>query len=746
MPLFSRARQSTKQLTSTLTVPKSRRPRFELTLRILDLNNIPLTAGAAWVKWHLPAINAAAEHRGRTDKAAISPTAHTASWAYVKCLPLRMTVDKAGMLNSCEVQFEVIQEFTYEDSAGPGRPAGDRNKADRSSRSGTGTGTDASSNSSGSGSNRERRDDRATDRDRASSGDSLATVGTASTTNAAGSPAVQAPYQDQRQHNDQDTPSPRDEAAAVTLGSQQHGHDQGQGQGQVSKSADTPSPTVHLNTPQTDDAAPGTLSGRRRSSAFSDLTRARSRERRPSSSNASVAGASSRDTLSTGGTAGGAGTDAGNAPHIGAIASDIAAGLHHNNSGKADRVLLGRVKLNLAEYVNEGREDEGVVRRYLMQDSKINSTLRVGISMRLVEGENNFNTPALKSSSVFGGITGVIAEQNEPEEAGRVLSPQITTVSGITPVISGPGLGLNTSSGTTRVGAAAAAVTARTRASSSLSRETGDLQDMYRRTLAAAYVCRGDELPPDEIVENIFSGGDGFRNGWDAFITKRAQTGDETVTTRPGAAPGSEGAAAAVGGNAAIAGHGGSPAVGRGAGAGAGGRPVTAGSLNDDDDDVEDEYYGSVMSPRRFFGGLGIASTMAGHGPGPGPLASHSRHGSDTMHMGGDGTPGSRSGSGSFDSDRPRRYPSTSTSRHRPRRSQDMAIGRRKDRSAGTVIGTGGGNGGGSSASTSSRHAGNTTMATLARLRRTNPGEISEFEVRDDLRSWSIGPGAALAR
>ncbi|KAI5282186.1 hypothetical protein KEM54_002905, partial [Ascosphaera aggregata] len=100
-PLLSRAKHSTRQLTSHLTVPKSRRPRFELTLRILDLNNIPLTAGTAHVKWHLPLSNAA-EHRGRTDKAAISPSSHLASWAYVKVLPVRMTVDKQGMLNSCE--------------------------------------------------------------------------------------------------------------------------------------------------------------------------------------------------------------------------------------------------------------------------------------------------------------------------------------------------------------------------------------------------------------------------------------------------------------------------------------------------------------------------------------------------------------------------------------------------------------------------------------------------------------------
>ena len=43
-----------------------------------------------------------------------------------------------------------------------------------------------------------------------------------------------------------------------------------------------------------------------------------------------------------------------------------------------ERILLGNVKLNLAEYV-AGSEDEedGIMRRYLMQESKINSTLKV---------------------------------------------------------------------------------------------------------------------------------------------------------------------------------------------------------------------------------------------------------------------------------------------------------------------------------------------------------------------------------
>lgn len=51
----------------------------------------------------------------------------------------------------------------------------------------------------------------------------------------------------------------------------------------------------------------------------------------------------------------------------------------YSTSGRGERIVLGYVKLNLAEYVDatatEG--EDGVCRRYLMQDSKINSTLKV---------------------------------------------------------------------------------------------------------------------------------------------------------------------------------------------------------------------------------------------------------------------------------------------------------------------------------------------------------------------------------
>ncbi|KAF9895374.1 hypothetical protein FE257_000279 [Aspergillus nanangensis] len=127
--------------------------------------------------------------------------------------------------------------------------------------------------------------------------------------------------------------------------------------------------------------------------------------------------------------------------------------------------LLGRIKLNLPEYVDKSDDDEGIVRRYLMQDSKINSTLRIGITMRQVEGDRNFTTPPLKSAMVFGGIAGVVSsEQGDPDDLGRLpsLSTQSTDVS--------------------------------------------DLQDMYRRTLAASWNSRPDDLPADKLIEELFAG------------------------------------------------------------------------------------------------------------------------------------------------------------------------------------------------------------------------------------------------
>lgn len=94
----------------------------------------------------------------------------------------------------------------------------------------------------------------------------------------------------------------------------------------------------------------------------------------------------------------------------------------YNIGGKGQKVALGQVLLNLAEYVEESEGvdgEEGVVRRYLMQESKINSTLKIGIAMKQIDGERNFVAPPLRTAPVFGGIAGImVGDQVEQDDLG----------------------------------------------------------------------------------------------------------------------------------------------------------------------------------------------------------------------------------------------------------------------------------------------------------------------------------------
>ncbi|KAE8338419.1 hypothetical protein BDV24DRAFT_153532 [Aspergillus arachidicola] len=147
--------------------------------------------------------------------------------------------------------------------------------------------------------------------------------------------------------------------------------------------------------------------------------------------------------------------------------------------------FLGRIRLNLAEYVDKSDDDEGIVRRYLMQDSKVNSTLKVGVAMRQVEGDRNFTTPPLKSAMAFGGITGVIsAEQTDPDDLGPLPSIHMQ------------------------------------------SREAADMQDMYRRTLAASWNSRSDDVPADKLVEDLFSGSISWSNEVHGLQSAEAKGGE----------------------------------------------------------------------------------------------------------------------------------------------------------------------------------------------------------------------------
>ena len=97
-------------------VHKSRRVRFELTLRIIDLNNVPLVSGTSFAKWHVPG-STAAEHRGRTPQAAIRD--HRVHYDYEQRTTVRLTVGKESksLLEECPLVIEVLQEYT---SAGRG--------------------------------------------------------------------------------------------------------------------------------------------------------------------------------------------------------------------------------------------------------------------------------------------------------------------------------------------------------------------------------------------------------------------------------------------------------------------------------------------------------------------------------------------------------------------------------------------------------------------------------------------------
>lgn len=122
----------------------------------------------------------------------------------------------------------------------------------------------------------------------------------------------------------------------------------------------------------------------------------------------------------------------------------------------AEKITLGNIRINLSEYVEESESysrdavpapkirkqntggsslslsssnrrastesrdaQEGIVRRYLMQDSKINSTLKIGILMVQVDGDRNFAAPSLKTAPVFGGIAGFMAPDHIEDDSGR---------------------------------------------------------------------------------------------------------------------------------------------------------------------------------------------------------------------------------------------------------------------------------------------------------------------------------------
>ncbi|KAI1324445.1 hypothetical protein F5Y16DRAFT_305417 [Xylariaceae sp. FL0255] len=143
--------------------------------------------------------------------------------------------------------------------------------------------------------------------------------------------------------------------------------------------------------------------------------------------------------------------------------------------------------------------EEGIVRRYLMQDSKVNSTLKLGILMVQIDGERNYIAPPLKSATMFNsGISGIIMSGNDN-----------TTLD-------------SDDASSAKLGGSLPS-------SMNKSRDTAEAQDMYRRALAASWDCQPGELPADECIEDIFAGG----TGWiDSSHSKKKKSSSSSSSRR----------------------------------------------------------------------------------------------------------------------------------------------------------------------------------------------------------------------
>lgn len=221
--------------------------------------------------------------------------------------------------------------------------------------------------------------------------------------------------------------------------------------------------------------------------------------------------------------------------------------------------------------------EDGIVRRYLMTDSKINSTLKVGILMVQLDGERNFVAPPLKTAAVFGGIAGMPSSSGGgPGGAGSSSGPRHLTVEDLgqhfQDALDPADLSAQFASAATGGGGGGGGGSS---AVSAKNRDLHELQDMYRRALAASWSCQPGELPADECIEDIFQGGDGFDPDGDGGTDS---AGDITPRGVKGPGGGGEGGGGGGGGGS---GGGGGRSGGRGSGLGS--SPVRRGTVRRED-------------------------------------------------------------------------------------------------------------------------------------------------------------------
>ncbi|OAA53647.1 Oestrogen-responsive protein Fam102A/B [Niveomyces insectorum RCEF 264] len=242
------------------------------------------------------------------------------------------------------------------------------------------------------------------------------------------------------------------------------------------------------------------------------------------------------------------------------IEFEVTQEFENHGASRDEKIVLGKLSLNLAEYVaeseailREGRRDSSERSASIggggggggggwdepdvgaaatttattaglghgRAHSKINSTLKIGILMIQIGGERNYVAPALKNAPVFGGIAGIMA-------GGEVLNGGLN---------SGSGGGSEGADGSDDPPANSLVGSVLLSASAAKGRETTEIQDVYRRALAASWACQSGELPADECIEDIFKGGDGFRP-WGAAGQPPASSSGAAVGGRGGGAAG----------------------------------------------------------------------------------------------------------------------------------------------------------------------------------------------------------------
>ena len=140
--------------------------------------------------------------------------------------------------------------------------------------------------------------------------------------------------------------------------------------------------------------------------------------------------------------------------------------VHQEMHGGRDRMQLGNLSLNLAEYV---QSQEGETRRYLLQESKVNSTIRLTLWMKQISGYTAFKAPELRKVNMFHGITTLLADN---AEAGGVTEEDSAKLQ------------------------------------MSVDQHSNDV---YKRTFTAQWRMQAGELTPFEVVEDIFRGGTGWK-------------------------------------------------------------------------------------------------------------------------------------------------------------------------------------------------------------------------------------------